>query len=85
MDAHENTTAPKSLPDSADASKKGADGAVRWRIRPSWIGASGTIYYALQERRWWGWRTWHNQYVYEAACAALKQLESTGSNTEVGA
>lgn len=43
-----------------------------WRIRPSWVGDSGTVYYALQQRRWWGWKTWHRKFTRYEAMNALE-------------
>lgn len=51
--------------------------ASGFRVRFAWIGSSGNIYYAVQQRRWWGWKTLHENYLIHEARAALKQLCET--------
>lgn len=77
---------PPKTPDcnhDATASFAAPSGSANWRVRPSWVGQSGTIYYALQQRRWWGWRTWHKNYTRTEAAQAIKQCEADWPNEKL--
>jgi hypothetical protein len=47
---------------------------AEYRIRPSWIGDSGVVYYKVQQRRWWGWATMQGSLHLGEARSAIEDL-----------
>lgn len=45
-----------------------------WRVRARGVALYGSIYYVVQQRKWWGWKTWHSELPRSQAIDIMNRL-----------
>lgn len=68
---------------SAPPALAATPGSAKYRVKLNMIGSYGTVFYDIQERRWWGWKTVAESLGKLQVEAALKELTADWPNSEL--